>query len=77
LTTALRISRVISTSLFAFDCWPAVIAPGARSLMLTAELSGAAGGESCAIVTVPCPKSANDRIKVSAIRFNDDYLQFV
>jgi hypothetical protein len=41
--TARRILRVSSKSLLAFDCWPAVIAAGARSLTLIPELSGAVG----------------------------------
>jgi hypothetical protein len=64
LTTSLLNSRVISTSHFAFDCW-------------LRGHAGAAGGESYAIVTVSSPRSADDSIKGSAIRFNDDYLQFV
>jgi hypothetical protein len=39
--------------------------------------AGAAGGESYAIVTVSSPRSDDDSIKGSAIRFNDDYPQFV
>jgi hypothetical protein len=67
LTTALRVLRVSSMSLFAFDCWSAVIAPGARSLTLTAELSGAGGIESCAIVTVASPNSAEESANVNAV----------
>jgi len=59
---------------FGVRCSPAVITPGARSLTLTAELLGATGAESCAIVTVHRPNNTDDAISVSAIRFNDCYL---
>jgi hypothetical protein len=70
---ALRILRVISTSRLASDCWPAIIASGLRSLMLTAELSGAKGAASCAIVTVFTPNSDQDSTKINVRRFNDNY----
>ena len=44
----------------------AVIAPEARSLTLTAELSGARGIESCAIVTVASSNSAEESANVNA-----------
>jgi hypothetical protein len=70
LTIALRTLRVSSMSLFSFDCSPAVIAPGARSLALTAALSGAIGVESCAIAIVPTPKSAEHSTRLNAICLN-------
>src|SRR6202034_3888485 len=54
LVTDRRILRVSSMSLLEFDCWPAVIAPEARSLTLTPELSRA----SCAIARGPAPNYA-------------------